>query len=117
MGKPDALLRRADHGEGLSSDNEDITLLQPDVFRIHALAGLMITGEEASILRDIRHSTREANLEEPVAIVAHKLQRSPSRRSVQSADWALKAVLCWSLTGRRQSVRSPGSDFRQRWTT
>ena len=76
MGKPDALSRRADHGEGLSSDNEDITLLLPDVFRIHALAGLPITGEETSILHDIWRSTREANLEEPVAITAHELQRS-----------------------------------------
>ena len=78
MGKPDALLRRADHSEGLSSDNEDITLLPPDVFRIHALTGLTIAGEETSILCDIRRSTREANLEEPVAIAAHELQRSPS---------------------------------------
>ena len=90
MGKPDTLSRRADHGEGLRSDNEDITLLLPDVFCIHAIAGLTITGEETSILHDIRHSTREANLKEPVAITAHELQRSPSRRSVQSAEWALK---------------------------
>ena len=78
MGKPDALSRRADHSEGLRSDNEDITLLPPDVFRIHTLAGLTIVGEETSILRDIRCSTREANLEEPVAIAARELQRSPS---------------------------------------
>ena len=88
MGKPDALLRRADHGEGLRSDNEDITLLLPDVFHIHALAGLTTMGEETSILRDIRRSTREVNLKEPVAIVAHELQRSPSRKSVRSAEWA-----------------------------
>ena len=90
MGKPNALSRCTDHGEGLSSDNEDITLLPPDVFRIHTLAGLTIAGEEMSILRDIRRSTRKADLEEPVAIAAHELQRSPSRRSVQSAEWALE---------------------------
>ena len=78
MGKPDALSRRAGHSEGLSSDNEDITLLLPDVFHIHALAGLTIVGEEALILHDIWCSTREANLEEPVAIMVHELQRSPS---------------------------------------
>ena len=78
MGKPDALLRHTDHGEGLCSDNEDITLLPPDVFRIHTLAGLTIAGEEASILRDIWRSTLEANLEEPVAIVVHEPQRSSS---------------------------------------
>ena len=93
MGKPDALSRRADHGEGLSSDNEDITLLLPDVFRIHALAGLTIMGEETSILRDIRCSTREANLEEPVTIAVCELQRSPSQRSVRSAEWALEDLL------------------------
>ena len=82
MGKPDALSRHTDHSEGLSSDNEDITLLLPDVFRIHALAGLTIAGEETSILRDIQHSTCKANLEEPVAIAACELQWSPSQRSV-----------------------------------
>ena len=90
MGKPNALSRRTDHGEGLRSDNEDITLLPPDVFRIHTLTGLTIAGKETSILRDIRRSTREVNLEEPVAITARELQRSPSRRSVRSAEWALK---------------------------
>ena len=54
MGKPNALLRRTDHSEGLRSDNKDITLLPPDVFRIHALAGLTIAGEKTLILRDIR---------------------------------------------------------------
>ena len=90
MGKPDALSRRADHGEGLSSDNEDITLLPPDVFRIHTLAGLTIVGEEASILHDIQRSTCEANLKEPVTIAACELQWSLSRRSVRSAEWALE---------------------------
>ena len=90
MGKPNTLSRHADHGEGLSSNNKDITLLPPDVFCIHTLAGLTITGEETSILRNIRCSTREANLEEPVAIAACELQRTPSRRSVRSAEWALE---------------------------
>ena len=53
MGKPDALSRCVDHSEGLSSDNKDITLLLPDIFHIHALAGLTIAGEEALILCDI----------------------------------------------------------------
>ena len=78
MGKPDTLWRRVDHGKGLSSDNEDITLLPPNVFHIHALTGLTISGKEVSILHDIWCSTREVNLEEPVAIVACELQKSPS---------------------------------------
>jgi hypothetical protein len=38
MGKPDALSRRADHGS-CQGDNDNLTLLAPELFRIHALAG------------------------------------------------------------------------------
>ena len=55
MGKPNALSRHADHGEGLNSDNEDITLLPPDVFRIHALA-LRIAAKVCSVLHCLRCS-------------------------------------------------------------
>jgi hypothetical protein len=82
MGKPDALLQCADHGEGLSKDNEDITLLPLNAFHIHALAGVMVVGEEKTTLCDIRLSTREATLKELVAITACELRKSPSRRSV-----------------------------------
>jgi hypothetical protein len=37
MGKPDALSRQADHGSG-QGDNDNLTLLAPELFRIHALA-------------------------------------------------------------------------------
>jgi hypothetical protein len=36
MGKPDALSRRADH-ESRQGDNDNLTLLAPELFRIHAL--------------------------------------------------------------------------------
>jgi hypothetical protein len=39
MGKPDALSRRADHGSG-QGDNNNLTLLAPELFRIHTLAGV-----------------------------------------------------------------------------
>jgi hypothetical protein len=45
MGKPDALSRRADHGSG-QGDNNNLTLLAPELFRIHALAGTRLEGEE-----------------------------------------------------------------------
>ena len=37
MGKPDALSRRADHGSG-SEDNDNVTVLKPDLFTISALS-------------------------------------------------------------------------------
>ena len=45
MGKPDALSHWADHDSG-SSDNENMILLTPDCFAIHALQGLEVIGEE-----------------------------------------------------------------------
>jgi hypothetical protein len=47
MGKPDALSRRADHGSG-QGDNNNLTLLATELFRIHALAGVRLEGEEPS---------------------------------------------------------------------
>jgi hypothetical protein len=49
MGKPDALSRRADHGSG-QGDNDNLTLLAPELFHIHALAGVRLEGEEHNIL-------------------------------------------------------------------
>jgi hypothetical protein len=45
MGKPDALSRQADHGLG-QGDNDNLMLLAPELFRIHALAGTRLEGEE-----------------------------------------------------------------------
>jgi len=45
MGKPDALSRRADHGNG-ASDNKNIVLLQPEFLAVHALEGMELTGVE-----------------------------------------------------------------------
>jgi len=52
MGKPDALSRRADHGNG-ASDNENVVLLQPEFLAVHALEGVELTGVEQKILSDI----------------------------------------------------------------
>jgi len=52
MGKPNALSRRADHGNG-TSDNKNIVLLQLEFLAVHALEGVKLTGMEQKILSDI----------------------------------------------------------------
>jgi hypothetical protein len=52
MGKPDALSRRADHGLG-QGNNDNLTLLSPELFRFHALSGARLEGDERNILRDV----------------------------------------------------------------
>jgi transposase InsO family protein len=87
MGKPDALSRRSDHGSG-SNDNSNMTLLGPELFRIHALAGVNAIGEEKDILRDIRTSLRRTDLEESVAKAARSLKHDRTRGTIRSAEWA-----------------------------
>jgi hypothetical protein len=72
MGKPDALSRRADHGSG-QGDNDNLTLLAPELFRIHALAGTRLEGKECNILREVQRSLRDGVQEEAVAKVAREL--------------------------------------------
>jgi transposase InsO family protein len=86
MGKPDALSRRADHGSG-TNDNSNLTLLGPELFRVHALSGLGIAGEEKAIATDIRRSLRNGDLEEPVAKAAKELRADKTRGTVRSAEW------------------------------
>ncbi|GLB33349.1 putative retrotransposable element tf2 155 kda protein type 1-like [Lyophyllum shimeji] len=88
MGKPDALSRRPDHGDG-SSDNADIVLLKPEFFAIRALQGLIAAGEEDKILRDIRRGNHEGAHKDAVAKAAAALKSSRSGvRSVRSAEWS-----------------------------
>ncbi|KAG5333090.1 hypothetical protein C0989_006287, partial [Termitomyces sp. Mn162] len=58
MGKPDALSRQADHGTG-AGDNDNIVLLKPELFAIHALEGIVAQRDEANILRDIQRGNWE----------------------------------------------------------
>ena len=55
MGRPDALLRRADHPRGVE-DNVDCTLLTPKVFELRAMEAVMLEGEEAILMEWIRQS-------------------------------------------------------------
>ena len=87
MGKPDALLRRADHGS-THANNDDMTLLSPELFRIHALSAIDIVGEEKDLLRAIRRSLRNDEQEESVAKAAKELRKDKSRGTVCSAEWS-----------------------------
>src|SRR3979490_1580872 len=85
MGKADALSRRSDHGSG-AGDNEDMTLLRPDLFAVRALEGVTAIGEERDILRDIQGHPRAPGPEDPVAKAVAELRKGHDR-SVRSAEW------------------------------
>jgi hypothetical protein len=87
MGKPDALSRRANHGSG-QGDNDNLTLLAPELFRIHALAGTRLEGKEHNILREVRRSLRDGVQEEAVAKAARELQKDKGKGTVKSAEWS-----------------------------
>jgi hypothetical protein len=87
MGKPDALSRRADHRSG-QGDNNNLTLLAPELFRIHALAGTRLEGEERNILHEVQHSLKNGVQEEAVAKAARELRKDKGRGMAKSAEWS-----------------------------
>jgi hypothetical protein len=87
MGKPDALSRRADHGSG-QGDNNNLTLLAPELFRIHTLAGVRLEGEEHNILREVWCSLQDGMQEESVVKAARELQKDKGRGTIKSAEWS-----------------------------
>jgi hypothetical protein len=87
MGKPDALSRRADHRSG-QGDNDNLTLLAPELFRIHALAGMRPKGKERNILCEVQHSLKDGVQEEVVAKAARELWKDKGRGTVKSAEWS-----------------------------
>jgi hypothetical protein len=87
MGKPNTLSRQADHGSG-QGDNNNLTLLAPELFRIHALAGVRLEGNERNILREFRRSLRDDAQEESVAKAARELWKDKGRGTVKSAEWS-----------------------------
>jgi len=86
MGKPDALSRRADHGNG-ASDNKNIVFLRSEFLAVHALEGMELTGVEQKILSDIRKGNQNRDQEEPIAKVAQEL-RSSTNEAVHSSEWS-----------------------------
>jgi len=93
MGKPDALSRRADHGNG-ASDNENIVLLRPEFLAVHALEEVELTGVEQKILSDICKGNRNGDQEEPIAKAARELRNS-ANGTVHSSEWSSIDSLLW----------------------
>ena len=88
MGKSDALSWRADHGTGME-DNQNLTLLTPNLFAIQALEGLEVSGEEKDLLRQIQHETRSESHEEVMIKAIKELKQSPVK-SVISSEWSME---------------------------
>jgi len=93
MGKPDALSRRADHGNG-AFDNENVILLRPEFLVVHALEGVELTGVEQKILSNIRRGNRNGDQKEPIAKAARELRRS-ANGTVHSSEWSNTDDLLW----------------------
>jgi hypothetical protein len=87
MGKPDALSRRADHGSG-QGDNDNLTLLVPELCRIHTLAGTRPEGEERNILCEVWCSLKDGVQEEAEAKAARELRKDKGRGMVKSTEWS-----------------------------
>ena len=93
MGKPDTLLRRADHGNG-ASDNENVVLLRPEFLAVRALEGVELMGIEQKILSDICRGNWNGDQEEPIAKAAQELRRS-ANGTVHSSEWSNIDGLLW----------------------
>jgi hypothetical protein len=87
MSNPDALSRWADH-RSRQGDNDNLMLLAPELFWIHALAGVKLEGDERNILPEVWHSLKDDVQEESVAKAARELQKDKSRGTVKSAEWS-----------------------------
>jgi len=111
MGKPDALSRRANHGNG-ASDNENIVLLRPEFLAVCALEGVELTGIEQKILFNICKGNKNRDQEEPIAKAAQEL-RSSANEAVHFLEWSNiddllqfqgKIYILWSPDLRRQII-------------
>jgi hypothetical protein len=87
MGKPDALSRQADH-RSRQGGNDNLTLLAPELFRIHALAGMRLEGDEHNILQEVWRSLKVDVQEESVAKAARELWKDKGRGTIKSAKWS-----------------------------
>jgi hypothetical protein len=87
MGKPDTLSRQANHESG-QGDNDNLTLLTPELFCIHTLAGIRLEGNECNILQEVQHSLKYDVQEESVVKAARELQKDKGRGTVKSTEWS-----------------------------
>jgi hypothetical protein len=65
-----------------------LTLLGPELFWIHALAGIRLEGEERNILREVRRSLKDGMQEESVEKAARELWKDKGRGTIQRAKWS-----------------------------
>ena len=86
MGKADALLRRVDHKEGVEHDNENVTLLKPEYFKVCTLhqGHLIIEGKENILLSKIRKSR---DFDKSVVKAVEELKKSPTKH-LRSEEWS-----------------------------
>ena len=88
MGKSNALSWRADHGTG-TKDNQNVTLLTPDLFAIRALEGLEVSGEEKDLLKQIQREMETETHEDLVVKAIKELKKSPAK-SMISSEWSME---------------------------
>ena len=86
MGKSDALSCQSDNGSG-SDDNNNMILLHPELFTVHALEGLTLVGEECEIIQDVKRALEKGMVEDEMAGAVWKLQESGGK-SLISLEWA-----------------------------
>jgi len=104
MGKPDALSRRANHGNG-ASNNDNVVLLQPEFLAVCALEGVELTGMEQKILSNICKGNQNGDQEEPIAKAAQEL-RCSANGTVHSSEWLNIDGLLW-FQGKIYIPQSP----------
>ena len=69
-------------------DNQDVTLLWPELFQIHVTEGLVVSGLEALLLRNIQEALAgEPDLEDPVTVAAWELLGVHGARTSRSVEW------------------------------
>ena len=104
IGKPDALSRRANHGNR-ASDNDNVVLLRPEFLAVRALEGVELTGMEQKILSNIHKGNRNGDQEEPIAKAAQELRHS-TNGTVHSSEWSNIDGLLW-FQGKIYVPQSP----------
>ena len=86
MEKPNTLSQRPDHSSG-ATDNEGITLPCPELFTIHTLKEVELTGVEQEVLSKIHHGNCKGDLKGPITKAAQKLQQSTSKL-IHLSEWS-----------------------------
>jgi hypothetical protein len=63
-------------------------LLTPELFRIHALAGIRLEGNKHNILQEVQCSLKDNMQEESAVNVARELWKDKGRGMVKSTEWS-----------------------------